>query len=89
MGRLKITTVEKIPQWAVCYLVNSDDSGLSEDDKMLVDKYVEGLAEREGLMLVCPVDGSESDFEPYPAFGLACDTVDFYAEEITENKEDK
>lgn len=77
------TTVDRIPQWAVCYIVNADDSGLEPYDKKLVDDYVGGL-ERKGLRLVCPIDGTESEFELYPAFGLACGTVDFYAEKSSE-----
>lgn len=72
--------VEKIPVWAVCYIVNSDDSGLTPEDKKLVDDYVERLLNKERLRLICPIDGTESEFEPYPAFGLACGTVDFEAE---------
>ena len=75
----KFTTVEKIPQWAVCYLVNADDSALETWDRALVDSYVARL-ERKGLRLVCPVDGTESEFELHPAFGQACGTVDFTAE---------
>ena len=79
--RPRFTTVEKIPQWAVCYIVNADDSALEPDDKKLVDDYVDRM-ERQGLRLVCPIDGTESEFEPYPAFGLACETVDFTAERL-------
>jgi hypothetical protein len=80
--KAKFTTVEKIPQWAVCYLVNADDSGLETWDRALVDNYVNWLLEREGLRLVCPVDGTESEFEMHPAFGQACSTVDFNAEVV-------
>lgn len=79
--------VENIPQWAVCYLVNSDDSGLSPEDKKLVDDYVERLLEKERLRLVCPVDGTENGFCSHPAFGLACETVDFAAEELRDDGE--
>lgn len=71
--------VERIPQWAVCYLVNSDDSGLSSDDKKQVDEYVKRLLKEEHLRLVCPIDGTENEFCTHPAFGLACGTVDFAA----------
>lgn len=82
----EFTTVERIPQWAVCYIVNGDGSALETWDKALVDSYVSRL-ERKGLRLVCPVDGTESEFELHPAFGLACDTVDFYAEKVSEGWE--
>lgn len=77
--------IERIPQWAVCYLVNSDDSGLTLDDKNTVDDYVDRLRETEHLRLVCPVDGTENEFCSRPAFGLACGTVDFFAERLRDD----
>lgn len=78
--------VEKIPDWAVCYLVNSDDSGLTPEGKKMVDDYVERLLEKKHLRLLGPIDGTESEFEPHPAFGLACGTVDFAAEELRDGE---
>ena len=86
MGNLKTRKIEKVPQWAVCYLVNDDDSGLEPDDKKMVDDFVENLA-CQGLRLICPIEGTESGFEPYPAFGLACDTVDWTAEVLPKTYE--
>lgn len=80
------TTVERIPRWATCYIVNSDDSGLTPDDKKLVDDYVDRLLAK-GLRLVCPIDGTENEFCAHPAFGLACETVDFEAEELRDDGE--
>ena len=80
----KFTTVEGIPNWAACYFVNNDDSALSEEDKATADAYVDRLL-KEGLSLVCPKEGTERDFNPYPAFGLACDTTDWTAQ-IVEKK---
>lgn len=77
--------VEKIPTWAVCYLVNSDDSALSPEDKKMVDDYVDRLLEKDRLRLVCPIDGTENEFCAHPAFGLASDTVDFVAEELRDD----
>lgn len=79
--------VERIPQWAVCYLVNSDDDSLSSDDKRQVDEYVKRLLEEERLRLLGPIGGTESEFERHPAFGLACGTVDFFAERIRDDGE--
>lgn len=81
---MKTEVVERVPQWAVCYLVNSDDSALSFEDKRTVDRYVARLLERDGLRLVRPIEGTENSFCPCPAFGLACDTVNFYAERVAE-----
>ena len=80
--------VRNVPQWAVCYLVNSDDSGLTPEDKKTVDDYVERLLKKEHLRLLGPIDGTESEFEPHPAFGLACGTVDFAAEELRDGESD-
>ena len=80
--------VERIPQWAVCYLVNSDDDSLSSDDKRQVDEYVKRLLKEEHLRLLGPIEGTESEFERHPAFGLACGTVDFAAEEVHEDERD-
>jgi hypothetical protein len=80
--------VEKIPVWAVAYLVNADDSGLTPEDKKLVDDYVERLLKKERLRLICPIGETASEFEPHPAFGLACGTVDFAAEELRDGESD-
>ena len=74
--------VEKIPKWAVCYLVYGEDGGLETWDKARADAYVEMLKTTRGLRLAHPVRGTESEFELHPAFGLPCGTVDFVAEEV-------
>ena len=79
--KLKTKTIAKVPTWAVSYLEYHDDSGLTKDDKELVDNWLKEL-QRKGLRLICPDEGSESEFEPYPAFGLASSTVDYTAEVI-------
>lgn len=83
----EFTIVDKIPQWAVGYIVNSDDSGLEPIDKEMVDDYLERLMNKERLRLTCPIDGTDREFESRPAFGLACSTVDFYAEKLKDDKE--
>ena len=77
--------VRNVPQWAVNYLVNANSSGLSDEDRQMVDRWILKLA-GEGLELLCPIDGSENEFCSAPAFGLACGTVDFVA---AKSKEDK
>lgn len=78
---IETTVVEGIPQWAVDYFVNAETSALDEEDLKLVTDYEKKLL-GEGLRLISPIDGTENPFNPYPAFGLACDTVDFEAEVI-------
>ena len=80
---IKTDVIEKVPQWATTYIMYNDDSGLNGDDKKLVDDFEDRLFKKK-LRLICPIDGTENEFEPYPAFGLACDTVDFDAEVIDE-----
>jgi len=74
--------VERIPDWAVNYLVNSDDSNLTPEDKKMVDDYVERLLKERRLRLLGPIDGTENESSSSPAFGLASGTVDFAAEEL-------
>jgi hypothetical protein len=58
-----------IPTWALCYLINGDPSGLTDDEVALVDK------ECLDLEVICP-----SDYYPYfstsPLFGSPCEVVD-------------
>lgn len=76
---IETTVVEGIPQWSVNYFVNAETGGLDEEDLKLVTEYEKKLL-GQGLRLITPIDGTENSFNPYPAFGLACDTVDFDAE---------
>lgn len=69
--------VEKVPTWALPYLVSADASGLSDDEVVLVDEW----CDRYGVQVVCPINESvEGELQPYfspvCAFGLACDVVD-------------
>lgn len=83
---MKTDIVERVPQWAVTYLEYGDDSSLEPHDKALVDGFVDKLR-KEGFRLVAPVDGSESEFELRPAFGLACSTVDYIVETLEKHHE--
>ena len=65
----------RIPTWAICYLVNSDASGLDAEDKKTVDEWVE-RTRNGGRIDVCPPPDAEPYFTRYPAFGLACDVED-------------
>ena len=47
----------------------------------MVDECLEDLR-KEGYRLLSPIDGSKDEFNPDPAFGLACSTVDYTAEVI-------
>ena len=87
-----VDIVEGVPIWGgsvACYIVNGDNSGLEPDDKKLVDEFLDRLRERDGLVLVCPIEGTEDSFNPSPAFGLACDTVDYYARRVAKPWSDR
>lgn len=66
----------KIPSWALCYLINSDDSGLDPEDKKTVDDWVEKMREGGRMDVCCPNEGEEAYFSNWPAFGLPCDVED-------------
>lgn len=71
----KVLSGVRIPTWALCYLANSDASGLDAEDKKTVDEWVE-RTRNGGRIDVCPPSDGEPYFTPYPAFGLACDVED-------------
>ena len=83
---IKTDVIEKVPQWATTYIMYDDDSGLNNEDKKLVDDFEDKLLKKK-LRLISPIDGTENEFEPYPAFGLACDTVDWTAEVLPKTYE--
>jgi hypothetical protein len=69
--------IEKIPAWSLCYLINADASGLTDEDIQQVDSWWE----KNKVQFVCPVNNNiDEEIRPYftsvPAFGLACDVVD-------------
>ena len=76
MKRKYVKTLSvRIPTWAICYLVNSDDSGLDAEDRKTVDEWVE-RTRNGGRIDVCPPSDGEPYFSSWPAFGLACDVED-------------
>ena len=69
-------TTEKIPTWALCYLCNSDPTGLTDEDIETADRW---WAENN-VFSVSPSYDEEGNSHPYydnyPAFGLPCDVED-------------
>lgn len=69
-------TIERIPTWALCYLINSDPSGLTDEKIEMVDKW---YAENN-VMDICTATEQEGECYPYfshcPAFGLPAEVVD-------------
>jgi len=69
----------EMPDYALCYLIYGDGSGLEDSDIKEIDQYMESFyskaKEVEGYVLVSPED-SEQYFSASPAFGLPCNVVD-------------
>jgi hypothetical protein len=69
----------RVPAWALPYLVNGDDSGLSEADITLVRNWLdrwETEAVKLGGHIMFHASDNEPSFTWRPAFGLACDCVE-------------
>ena len=73
--------VERIPCWALCYIVNCDRYSITDEEIQMVDDFYESY--RKGGMEIqgiYPVHDDDDNFEAYfshcPAFGLPCDVVD-------------
>ena len=64
---------DDFPSWALCYLINGDDSGLTDDEIAMVDSWVDN----SGCNVFSISYFSENDkhFSWSPEFGLACDCV--------------
>lgn len=63
------------PNWALSYLVNADDSALTDEDKSEADRWL-GEIHDAGYDTVGPhVTDDTNEFCAHPAFGLACDTT--------------
>ena len=69
-------STEKIPTWSLCYLINGDTCGLTDDEKQAVDRWCDGL----GVQIVSPIEDADGNIHPYfshyPAFGLAAEVGD-------------
>lgn len=78
---IKTTTIERVPQWAAYYLYYGESEGLSDKEKKMVDGWVEGLR-KEGYRLIEPIEGTENEFDSWPAFGLPCAVQDWTAEVV-------
>ena len=70
----------KIPSWAMCYLINGDDSALDAEDKKIVDDWVEKMRDGGRIDICNSKEGADPYFCSHPAFGLAsyveeCDVI--------------
>lgn len=73
-------TIEKIPTWALCYLINGDPTGLNNDDIAVVDEWYN--INRVVIVSTPDIQGGENNpyFSRFPAFGLPTDVVDCQVE---------
>lgn len=67
------TTLERIPTWALCYLINGDSTGLESNE---IETIREWIYDNKILDVLPPKSDDEGYFTHYPAFGLACDVVE-------------
>lgn len=70
-------SIERIPTWALSYLVNGDATGLKKSEIKMIDQ----LLRTQRIELVCPImDSIECGTQPYfttePLFGKATEVED-------------
>jgi len=71
----QLTTVQ-LPEWSVCYLINGDSSYLEDDDATMIDEWLEETMQGfEAESITFDIEEHDSGFDPFPEFGLACDTL--------------
>ena len=63
----KIETIEGVPNWAVCGLVNGDWSGTPDEDRKMAEEWEKEL-NKDGYILMSPIDGTECDSIVTPPF---------------------
>lgn len=69
-------TMEKIPTWSLCYLINGDASGLTDEEIRMIDTWLNDWE----VQIVSPVTDGEGYAQPYfshcPLFGLPTEVED-------------
>ena len=69
-------TTEKIPTWSLCYLINGDASGLTDEEIRMIDTWLNDWE----VQIVSPVTDREGNAQPYfshcPLFGLPTEVED-------------
>lgn len=76
---MKIETIKNIPEWATCYIMYGDDSGLNATDRREIDYFLDRLR-RNGFRLIAPIEGTGNEFCLNPAFSSSCSVEDWTAE---------
>lgn len=69
-------TIEKIPTWSLDYLVNGDNTGLTDEEIALADQWCKDIK----IEIISPDTDAEGNTQPYfthvPAFGLPTEVED-------------
>lgn len=68
-------TIEKIPTYALCALINDDWTGISDEDFEIIANWQSTAR----LYVLCPTDYNEY-FTSVPAFGKPCMVMDCICE---------
>ena len=69
-------TRESIPEWALCYCINSDATGLNEEEILIINEWMQDWQ----VEIISPIADEEGNyhtfFTHYPLFGLATDVIE-------------
>ena len=75
----RYSQIESIPEYALNYLINDDQTGLNDDDLTNIKNYLTywdiitaDLPKRKTIIFSLFENDTESFFSNYPAFGLPC-----------------
>jgi hypothetical protein len=79
--RTNLFDTVKFPCWALAAVINSDFSGLSAEEEILIDDFLKSLPENH-IIGIPKEDQPDPYFTRKPAFGLACNVYDIDIIEI-------
>lgn len=69
-------TIEAVPTWALCYIINGDSEGISEEEAAEINQWLTDFK----IDIVSPINDSEGNWSPYfkayPIFGKGAEVVD-------------
>ena len=78
-------TTEKIPTWSLCYLINGDATGLTDEEIEMVNKWCCEWC----IQAISPNTDKDGEphpyFSPSPLFGYPCEVEDCDLTFINEN----
>ena len=69
------TSIEKIPTWALCALINDDWTGISDEDFELIAQW-----QSSNRLCVIAPENYDEYFTSEPAFGKPCMVMDCVCE---------